>query len=156
MAILGQRGFVALVSALLLIVGAILGQSGAFPTVDGVQVTPDSLLVPSVAVLGSLWGLFQAISKRVTNETDPFRAGDILAVLTMREFWVYFVGAFVWVLQSQNVKWLDSVEAQNILISGLLSVGALVNNSWGSRPSGTGTELPPSASDTATMTPIIE
>lgn len=141
---MGQRGLVAALTALvLLIFGAILGKPGEFPVVESQAVfTPDyvfALVGGVIAPLGFLIKNFaalnRAITTRVNNPSDPFNAKDLWALFKSKEFWTYAVMAGVGIAQIFGLK-VISDEQQIVVVNGLLALSGVLLDSWGERPSG--------------------
>lgn len=152
----GQRTLVAILSILLLIAGAVLGQTGfpdvatSTPSVDSQIIAVDSqavispdflmeafgkVIAPLTLAIGALWGLFRALSQRVNNPSDPFKPNDLLSLLQSKEFWAYAVTACLGVAQVFGFKLVDA-ETQAVLVTSIMGVITFLLASWGSRPSG--------------------
>lgn len=134
---MGQRAFVAIVTVVLFILGAILGSPSAFPTVNGNVLTPEfivGLIAPVILVVTTLRDLFRAITDKVTSQA--VNPGDILALVRMREFWLYVLGAVVAVVHLFIKNDFLSPEQQAVIVDGILIIVNLLMNSYADRPSG--------------------
>ena len=142
--VLGQRGWIfALTAIAMLIAGAVLGVPGQFPTVGETTFTPEfifSLFGGLVAPLGllvkSFLELTKALSARVNNTEDKFKANSLFDLLKAKEFWVYAVSAGVGIAQIFGVKVMGE-EEQIVVANGLMAMASYLLQSWGDRPSGT-------------------
>lgn len=141
---IGQRGLVAALTALvLLIFGAILGKPGEFPVVEAQAVfTPDyvftlvgSVVAPLVFLVMNFAALNRAITTRVNNPNDPFNPSNLLDLLKSKEFWTYAVMAVVSIGQIFGMKVLAE-DQQIVIVNGLLALSGVLLDSWGERPSG--------------------
>lgn len=141
---LGQRGLVAAITAIvLLIFGAILGTPGQFPVFESQAVfTPDYVFVLVGSVVTSLVllvknfsALNKALTTRINNPDDPFNPADLKSLFGSKEFWVYAVAALVGIAQMFGVK-IVAEEQQIVIAVGLQALAGVLLNSWGDRPSG--------------------
>lgn len=138
-----QRGFIAALTAIaMLVCGAVLGMPGHFPTVDGVEYSPEQwftlvggLIAPLVLIIANFKALSNALTTRVNNPNDPYNPNDLKSLLFAKEFWVYVVAAAVGLGQMFGAKVLPA-EEQIVIANGLLTLSNHLLGSWAERPSG--------------------
>lgn len=109
----------------LLVIGAVLGTPGEFPTVDGSLITPEfivELLAPLGLGLMVFLNVIKAINSRVAEES--INPNDIKALLTMPEFWTGLVAIAAGVGELFNVEVLNDPTKQTMLAD--LLMGAAV------------------------------
>lgn len=152
-----QRLLVTILTLILMVLGTILGSSGQFPDVETDNVppiesqavfeaetviSPDYLVdtvgkgvAPLFLAFMSLVSLFRALSQRINNPSDPFKASELTSLLQSKEFWIHIVALVVGLGQMAGVQLLDE-GAQATIVAGIMSIMAGLLWSYGSRPSG--------------------
>lgn len=129
---------VAFVTVILLVISAIMGSPGEFPTTpDGSYWTPEflgNLLVPLTLIVATVYQLFKAVNTRVTSgNIDP---NDLKALLTVNEFWVAMVTVTAGFCQVFGVKFLQDAGEQAMLVNVIMGIMTLLVGSNAARPSG--------------------
>ena len=135
---LGQRGGTAIVTLILFVIAVAMGQDpGTLPIgPDGNILSPEflgDLLAPLGAVFVAFHGVFKVINRRIDERN--LDAGDFLALLKMKEFWVYVVTVIVGLLQVAGIRVLHE-EQQMVLANAAAIVFAMLLRSWGDRHAG--------------------
>ena len=135
-----QRGFMAVLTLVLLVMGAIIG-GGRFPLIEGTEFTPElvlNLILQVIAPLVLLYRLFQAflgaINARVaTQAIDP---GRITELFRLPEFYLAAVGTFVFVIETLTGVQLFDEQTQALIANAVLAIISALLKSWGERPPG--------------------
>lgn len=143
---LGQRGLVAFLSGLILIVLYIVGVlSGRAPMElpvgpDGLEVTPEvilNLLAPVVILVFTIRHMLRSINTGVV--TQAINPGQLGALLQMREFWLTVIVTVFAGLQMFNLKfWSDDQQATvaDVLVNLIMTVITVLTGSYNLRPAG--------------------
>ena len=135
MGFLGQRGLLALIVGMILIIGILLG--GALP--DGVGNvlmvrTWLGFIVPALVTTVILIASFTMITTAVRYRN--LAAGSAPDLMKRREFWAAIIAAIVMTIQLFTDIEIIEEDKQALLVDAILIIVALLLRSWDDRPPG--------------------
>ena len=139
---ISQRLLWSVLMVLLLLGGALLGTPGEYPAnEDGSLITPE-LVLELLAPLGMLAGISMFLTKSIKARVDnkQMKAGDVMALLKMEDFWVALVASVAGIAQLFNIRLIDE-GTQAMLVNVFRGLATLLLRDYAQRAPGVMTKL---------------